>query len=150
MANAKSLIVLITLSLGISIIAAGAPPVAVPTFHSLGITWSPAEGAQSIACTARYRVTSTATWRLAQPLWFDAGSSEYRGSIVHLEPDTTYDIELSLQGLAVDTAFVVSTWNDEFPVAQTIELPAYSSSPLLANQSGSPTGYVVYTGPAGG
>ncbi|MGH7452918.1 MAG: hypothetical protein ACRENG_16335, partial [bacterium] len=43
----------------------------VPTFHCLGLYWSPKGGAKNIACQVKYRPAGEATWKMALPLWFD-------------------------------------------------------------------------------
>ena len=103
-------------------------PIAVPTFHCIGLYWSPEEGGEEIACRVRYRPVNANEWWEALPLWFDGRGPEqhsqvlpnrslgdgkpktqhefahqYRGSIVNLRPGTEYEIELSLQG--TDQAF---------------------------------------------
>ncbi len=81
----------------------------VPTFQCIGITWSGSGGSASTVCNVKYRIAgSGSAWANGYPLTFDtraAGSgtsaarpaNEYRGSLVNLTPNTTYEIEVSLQ-----------------------------------------------------
>lgn len=128
----------------------GAEPVAVGTFECIGLYWSPANGAEDRECRVRYRPAGSNTWRSALPLWFDVRDSQYRGSIVNLTPGTAYEVELSLTGTATAAAITAATWAEDFPVAQTVYLPAHSDTPLEISQSGSTDGYLLYTAAEGG
>ncbi len=127
----------------------------VPTFSSAGVYWKPAGGGASKAVTVQYRALGSTTWTQGQDLWFDGRAlagrpAEYRGSIVGLAAGTTYDVRLTVAGTSTSVTQQVTTWAEEFPVATTIELPASSSKPLDLSRTGSPTGYVLVTGPGGG
>ncbi len=125
--------------------AEAAGPSAVPTFNSLGIYWSPAEGSGSVECLVQYRIAGALDWKSGLSLWYDDRDDEYRGSIVELLPGTSYDIKLELDGEGITQIFQVSTWKENFPIAQTIELAENSGSTLIINQSGTPNGYILYT-----
>ena len=120
-------------------------PMAVPTFHCLGLYWSPADGAKSNECQAQYRIAGNPTWKKAMPPWFDERNHEYRGSIVQLDPGTTYEIKLSLKETGKAATFTASTWKENFPIAKTIYLPKASNSTLVIDQSGAANGYILYT-----
>lgn len=131
-----------------------AGPRAVPTFTSVGLYWRPAEGASDRACTVRFRTAGTEAWRDALPLWFDATdhpavpehSREYRGSIVGLEPATTYEIELKLAPDGLRKVLSVRTWDERFKIARTITLPEHLDAPFRLTEGGSEAdGYVLYT-----
>lgn len=130
---------------------------AVPTFESIGLYWSPAGGAPDQTATLRYRPVGDATWIDGHPLWFDARTApappfdpagQYRGSIVHLDPGTTYEIELSIAG-GEQANLMATTWSETFPIGTTVELPLLSTETLVIDQSGTPAGYVLYTPVAG-
>src|SRR5262245_23732774 len=91
-------------------------PIAVPTFHCLGLYWSPADGGNHIECQVKYRGAGDSAWKPAMPLWFDERNHEYRGSIVNLDPGTNYEIELRLQESGRAVTFVASTWKEQFPI----------------------------------
>ncbi|MDP6922249.1 MAG: T9SS type A sorting domain-containing protein [Lutibacter sp.] len=118
---------------------------AVPTFHSLGIYWSPSGGDTTIACSVDYRKTGNTQWNQVLELWFDTVDQEYRGSIVHLESDTEYDIKLLLSDLSDSASFNATTWSENFPVSDTVFLPTTSNQTYVINQSGTAGGYVLYT-----
>lgn len=140
---------------------AGAAVQAVPTFHSLGLYWSDSGGSATMPCEVRYRRAGTSEWRAGYPLWFDGRSgvgagtdaerpaNEYRGSLVSLEPGTRYEVELSLRGTDKRATLTATTWSESFPIAKTVTLPATSKDTLVITESGSPGGYVLYTGAAG-
>ncbi|MGE0822624.1 MAG: hypothetical protein AB7G75_21760 [Candidatus Binatia bacterium] len=125
-------------------------PQAVPTFESLGLYWSPAAGSTTNTCHVSYRRTDSTTWKDGLPLWFDERNGEYRGSLVHLTPGTTYEIKLRLQETTTETTLTATTWRERLPIAQRILLPETSSDPLIIDQSGTPNGYILYTHPPGG
>jgi hypothetical protein len=127
-------------------------PRAVPTFHCVGLYWSPDDGAAENVCRVRYRPAGAQEWREALPLWFDGRtaqelpperSRQYRGSIVNLTPGTKYEIELALEKTGRRASVSVRTWAEDFPVAQTVPVRD-SVTPLLVDQSGSPDGYILY------
>jgi hypothetical protein len=127
----------------------------VPTYNSVGVYWNPTGGSATKKATVAYRVAGSATWKPAMDLTFDGRAlagrpAEYRGSIVGLAAAATYDVKLTLVGTTTTATQQVRTWTEKFPVAATIELPATSSKPLELSRIGSPTGYVLVTGPRGG
>jgi hypothetical protein len=88
---------------------AGLPQAEPPTFHSLGVRWPVQGDANANASIAvHYMKTGDSQWREALPLFRtnpDALSPENRvangwlfaGSIVDLQPDTEYQVALSLK-----------------------------------------------------
>ena len=127
-----------------SLIVASQSPLAVPTFECIGLYWKPADGAENKICQVNYRAAGTKSWHEALPLWFDKRNQEYRGSIVHLNPNTKYEIKLSLKGTSTQTTLLCKTWTENFPIAQTIHLPERSSQTLTIDQSGKSDGYILY------
>lgn len=121
----------------------------VATFECLGLAWKP-EGLHDQTCAVRYRVADEPErWRDGYPLWFDERDGEFRGSLVHLQPGTDYEIELRPgNSEAIGTARA-RTLSEEFPIAKTIVLPATSHQPLRITESGTADGYVLYTAAPG-
>ena len=144
----------LTMTVAAAMLAASAAmaddPGSVSTFESIGLYWVMAEGSESNACSVRYRAAGAPDWRDGFPLWFDARSGEYRGSLVLLEPGTTYEIELTLEATGTSAALSAATWSEDFPVAETIILPEASSETLEITASGTPGGYVLYAPGEGG
>jgi hypothetical protein len=133
-----------------------AKPSAVPTFHCIGVYWRPQDGSSDNVCQVHYRSQDSTDWKEALPLWYDDREvggypPGYRGSIVNLEPGTTYEIELSLLNTDTSEIFTVSAWSEDFPVAKTVYLPAGTTNQTLEiTESGSPDGYILYTASASG
>ena len=121
----------------------------VSTFESAGITWKADNGAENLSCEVKYCVQGTESWNDAMPLWYDSRSRTYKGSIVHLKPGTKYTVDLRLADGSEMQTVHFSTWNEEFPVAETIYLPEHSDETLKINRSGSANGYILYTFKAG-
>jgi len=150
-------------------------PIAVPTFHCIGLYWNTEKGGEDVACNVRYRPANSGEWKEAMSLWFDARGPEdhsqmlpdrslrnkepkpqrhyarqYRGSIVNLTPGTEYEVELSLQNTDIQKRINVSTWSENFPIGKTVAMPENSSETLVIEESGSPDGYILYTCAPGG
>lgn len=75
----------------------------------------------------------------------DEDLADYRGSLVHLTPGTTYEVELTLAGTAKTARLTAATWSEEFPIGEVVRVPG-GDQPLAITQSGSPTAYRVYDG----
>ncbi|TWU31986.1 right-handed parallel beta-helix repeat-containing protein [Novipirellula artificiosorum] len=130
---------------------ANAVAFAIPTFHCLGIYWSPAGGAADKEVLMRYRQQGASEWREALPMRYnpipetDDELTDYRGSIVHLSPATTYEIQLTLAGTATSTSFAATTWSENSPVGEVINIDD-RKTPLAITESGTPDAYRVYDG----
>ena len=118
--------------------AFGAEARVVATFESLGIYWTPPANPGASGCPLQFRARGESHWRDALPLWFDARNGECRGSIVQLEPGTTYEIMLGGRQISA------KTWSERFPVARTVRVS--SSQALKITEGGTPSGYVLYDG----
>lgn len=124
---------------------------AVPTFHCLGLYWSPEKGTAGRDVSVRYRRKGTDTWNDGLPMRYNAIAetdedlADYRGSIVHLAPATTYEIELQLAGTATSTRLTATTWSEEFPVGDTVRV-SDRDTPLAITDSGKPHAWRVYDG----
>ncbi len=126
----------------------------VPTFSSVGVYW-PVGGSSATKATVSYRKAGTSTWRRGTDLSYDGRAfagrpKEYRGSLLGMASGTSYDVKLALSGTSTTVTQRVRTWSESFPIARRIELPASSRRPVEIKQVGSPTGYVLVTGPGGG
>ena len=127
---------------------------AVTTFHSIGLYWAPAGGSASRQCNVQYRrINTNEAWKTGYPLWFDSRVSpngQYKGSLVQLEPGTTYEIKLDLAGSPATSASLnANTWSETFPVGATVTVPSSSTTFTIA-QSGTPGAYRLYTAAPGG
>src|SRR5688572_16201029 len=100
----------ISVALILSVMAAGPPDrspasgFAIPTFHCLGLYWSPPGGSADKAVSVRYRKEGTSIWKEALSMRYnpipktDEDLADYRGSIVDLSPATRYEVQLTLAG----------------------------------------------------
>jgi hypothetical protein len=131
----------------------------VPTFNNMSLYWKTTDGASTREVLVRYRIKRSVNWSQAQSLWFDersadsignntARSKEYRGSIVNLRSGTVYEIEVFLTGANKVARTTASTWNEKFPVAKTVVLPAVSNNTFIITEGGNASGYVLYKAPA--
>jgi hypothetical protein len=112
--------------------AAEPPAWAVPTFESLGLYYnrSQAQG----PCRVWYRTAGAADWREGYPLVYDARERQYRGSLVHLKPDTPYDIRVEADGQKVE--FQAQTRSEAIPVGKTTHLPGGTTDQTLHIREG--------------
>jgi hypothetical protein len=101
-----------------------------------------------------YRRAGDIAWREAyhltySPVSFDAFNPEdsirYRGSIVHLEPDTTYEIQVALEGTSTRAGIKAKTWSENFPIGSTVNVQPTGQT-IRISQSGSAGAYRVYDG----
>ena len=128
-----------------------AGPFAIPTFHCLGLYWSPPGGTREKEVLVRYRRQGAKDWKEAQPMRYnpipktDEDLTDYRGSIVHLTPGTTYEIQLTLAGSATTTNLTATTWREEFPAGATVRV-GDRDTPLAITESGTATAWHVYDG----
>ena len=106
----------------------GGAPFAIPTFHCLGLYWSPPGGAADKEVLVRYRRQDASQWKEALPMRYnpipntDEDLTDYRGSIVHLTPASTYEVQLTLSGTSTTATLTASTWSEDFPVGETVRV----------------------------
>jgi hypothetical protein len=126
-------------------------PLAVPTFHCLGLYWSPPGGAADRAVQVRYRVKDAAKWSEGLQMRYnpidgtDEDLTDYRGSIVHLQPATTYEVELTLAGTSTSTRLTARTWSESFPEGKVARVPGGDQT-LVITEGGTPDAWRVYDG----
>ncbi|MBI4659976.1 MAG: right-handed parallel beta-helix repeat-containing protein [Verrucomicrobia bacterium] len=126
-------------------------PFAIPTFHCLGLYWSPLGGAAERQVLIRYRRQGAPEWKEGLPMRYnpvpktDEDLADYRGSIVHLTPGTTYEVQLSLAGTQTTANLTATTWSEEFPVGKIVRATD-RNTPLAITESGTPKAWRVYDG----
>ena len=137
--------------LGAPLRAAPEDPTAIPTFHCIGLYWSPPGGAPERPVLVRYRRRGDSAWKEGLSLRYnpipgtDEDLADYRGSLVHLEPGTPYEIELALSGTSTIARLVASTWSEKFPEGPVLRIPG-GDAPLTVEESGTPQAWRVYDG----
>src|SRR5215208_359246 len=102
------------------------PATAVPTFHCLGIYWSPDDGQAGKKVLVKFRVADEKAWHEGLPMRYNPVNNpgckgDYRGSIVNLKPGTAYRIALTVAGTDAHTSLKATTWDEKFPVASTVK-----------------------------
>jgi len=127
-----------------------AEPLLVPTFHCIGIYWSPAEGGAEHRVLVKYRRHGQQQWHAGFPLRYHPVETpeckaDYRGSLVNLTPGTTYDIALDLEGTSWRVECRGTTWSEEFPLSSVVKVSDCDTT-LSVNESGGPNAYVLYDG----
>jgi hypothetical protein len=71
--------------------------------------------------------------------------ADYRGSIVHLQPAITYEVQLTLAGTATTTNLAATTWSEQFSVGETLQI-GNQDTPLVITNSGTATAWRLYDG----
>jgi hypothetical protein len=125
----------------------------VPTFESIGAYIDYSGTYTSQAVELDYRVAGAPDWlpALTPPAY--PADSEFRGSILLLQPGTAYEVRarLVLNGAVLDEkTTTVTTWADDVPVAADVVVPANSTGTYVITAQGSPTGWIRYRPAAGG
>ncbi len=135
-----------------SVIAADTP-FAIPTFHCLGVYWTPEDSSTHRNVWVKYRPKGESEWLKALPMRHNPISdttedkAEYRGSIVNLTPDTEYEIHLALEGTSRTSEFTAKTWSEDFPIGDTVKVGDQGSQYDIT-ESGTADAYRLYDGTA--
>jgi hypothetical protein len=117
----------------------------IGTFESLGL-YHKSENLGE--CKVRFRSQGTLEWKEGLSLWFDTRVKQYRGSLVYLQPGTTYEIELLLGGTTV--SLTGKTRAERFPIGKITLVPAGDfNDAITITESGTPDSYHLVTVPAG-
>jgi hypothetical protein len=114
---------------------------AVTTYECVGLYFKSPDFGE---CHVQYKQNGTSTWQEGYPLVYDPRDQEYRGSLVGLKPNTTYDIRITLNNNNHD--LTCKTRNDSFPIGKITYLKeGIQSQPLKITESGTPEGYHLIT-----
>lgn len=100
---------------------------ASPTFVSLGLYYNRPQAADT--CRVFYPKSNSDAWREGYPLVYDAREPQYRGSLVQLQPATTYEVRLEAGSDKV--TLQARTWSEQFPIGKTtiltgVPLPGFN------------------------
>jgi hypothetical protein len=93
-------------------------------------------------CNVFYNKQNDKTWRQALDLIYDNKDEEYRGSIVGLMPNTSYQIKLLCQGK--EKIIYANTLNENLPLGKTTYITS-GSEPIIISESGRPDAYHLIT-----
>ena len=114
-----------------------------PTYTSCSVCW----GVKSIIdnlCLEYRENGKSEWWKALEPKFFD-DVANYRGSILDLNEDTSYEVRLIANGKVL-AAGNFKTWSSNVPIAKTIVLdPAKVSYPIVISDKGSKDGWIRYT-----
>lgn len=139
----------------------------VPTFENIGVT-VPISGAivtgpGGHTVELSYRVTGTSTWTTALSADAAIDDSQFRGSVLQLLPNTSYDVQavLKLNGTQLGSAqtTTISTWTEtatldaegKIPAGTDTTLPTSSTSMLTITGGGADDSHWVrYKAASGG
>ncbi len=128
---------------------------AVPTFECIGLYWKPGDAglrpgdAGKAEAQVRFRQQGESAWRTGYPLWYDERDAEFRGSLVQLRPDTSYEIELSASSQK-KASLTAATRNEQFPIGKTTHLPSGElDKPLRIVESGTAEAWHLVTATPG-
>jgi len=128
---------------------------AVPTFNSIGLYVRFSHDTnRNVKCGVRYRSESDAPWQRGMDLVRSVQEPEFRGSLLMLEDDTGYEIEICAEDPDGGTSERISlkqrTWSERTPVAERRELPSgVLKEPFRIRASGRADGWIVYLPPRG-
>jgi hypothetical protein len=111
---------------------------AIPTFESLGLYYNRPIAGETLP--VRYRIAGASAWREAHRLVYDHRETQYRGSLVNLKPDTSYEIQLE------SVTFQARTRSDVFPIGRTTHLEGGATDQtIVIREGGSETGWHLVT-----
>jgi hypothetical protein len=115
----------------------------VPTFESIGVS-APVSGAIVPGASGHtldisYRVTGTSSWLPALAGDPEIADSEFRGSVLQLQPNTSYDVQavLKLNGSQISSAqtATMTTWQETATLEAQGKIP--SSTDTIVGSSSS-------------
>lgn len=134
-------------------------PQAVPTYHCMSLYWDIPFGGKltnnsdgtttnTYPCAVQYKKHIDSTWQNGMDLVWHPYDHEYRGSIVHLAPDTVYDFKLTCNGVTKTVSMKTMCEPDNLPVNPTTTVLSSRTTMLdyTSLTSGSELGYNVYDG----
>jgi hypothetical protein len=117
---------------------------ATSTFECIGLYWKPGDVGGGEA-KVRFRQQGDGTWREGYPLWYAERDSEYRGSLVHLRPGTTYEVELTAPS-GQKASLTAATRSEQFPIGKTTHLPGGEmDKPVRITESGTADAWHLVT-----
>jgi len=93
----------------------------------------------------QFRERDASEWHKAYPPVHFAADGMYRGSVVRLEEDTSYELRIIESGGKVLAQNEFRTWRSDVPVAETIVLDESNfGGSLRITRSGTPDGWIRY------
>jgi hypothetical protein len=100
-----------------------------------------------------YRPTGTTPWLTALPPDPSTADGEFRGSLLLLQPATTYDVQVTLKlngTVKSQVTGTVTTWSESATIATDNTMASSTTSTYTITAQGSATGWVRYKAASGG
>ncbi|MEF3309289.1 hypothetical protein PV433_10270 [Paenibacillus sp. GYB004] len=97
----------------------------------------------------KFRKVGTVPWEEGLPLAFDSINQHFRGSIVGLDPDTEYEVQVKILNDNSTYTGTIRTWKENVPIAATIPIASiYEPGKPLSVQGlhGTENGYIRIIG----
>lgn len=97
----------------------------------------------------RFRKVGDVTWKDGLSLAYDSPNKQFRGSIVGLEPDTEYEVEVKILKDNSTYSQTIRTWKEDVPIATDIPIASiYEPGKPLSVQGlrGTANGYIRIIG----
>lgn len=124
-----------------------------PTLHALGlVVETSGDWTESAAASARYRAEGSATWQEALPLVPRPSESQFRGSLLDLMADTTYEVEVAVGNDGGTHGVKARTWPKRPPIGRTVFVDDQLglSSPYVMDLKGAPEAWTLVKPRPGG
>ena len=126
-------------------------PIAIPTFHSMSLYWTPAGAGNNPDTVAyvQYRKAGDSKWKNGLEMKYnfignDESKGQFRGSVVNLEPNKGYEFKLTLPSGAFATVSG-TTWDEDFPVGEVVNVGNMNTTYTITS-GGTSNAYKVYDG----
>jgi Concanavalin A-like lectin/glucanases superfamily len=126
-------------------------PQAVPTYHCMSLYWDMPFGAtldtEDYSCLVQYKKRGDSTWLDGMDLVWHPYDHEFRGSVVHLTPDTVYDFKLTCDSITKTISMKTMCEPDSLPVNSTTTISSRTTMLDYGSiTNGTALGYNVYDG----
>lgn len=121
------------------------------TFHSCGYYWIPDKGeALPETLKVEFRKSGDSDWRKGLDACFFRDDGTYRGSVVDLTENTSYELRLRTPEGKNVAAGTFRTWSSVVPVARTIDISErIHNGTVCISDQGTPDGWIRFTAPPG-
>lgn len=120
-----------------------------PTFESCSFYWSPVTKTQE-AAILDFRAKGEKDWHEALTPRYFKEESMFRGSIVNLKENTSYEIRISDKNGKVLASSEFTTWKTNLPIGPEINiLDRVTKNGILITDKGSPEAWIRFKAPEG-
>lgn len=129
------------------------------TFNSISVYWTVnIQDETNLNASLFYRKTTSNEWKTAQEMKYETRMFEslhskfgkyqkqFRGSIVHLEPDTEYEILAVYETNGIYSKSKIRTWSEDFKIKETVYVDETTDKIMINRSGNSSEGYIVFDG----